>query len=61
MNPRDLSELKRRLNPDRRNPTVIRGCYVGGDGHIISTFSQPVFHLPQEENEKYMAIFKRIL
>ncbi|MEG0742622.1 MAG: DUF4317 domain-containing protein, partial [Clostridia bacterium] len=61
MNARDLSELKRRLNPERRNPTVIRGCYVGGDGHVISTFSQPVFHLPQEENEKYMAIFKRIL
>lgn len=61
MNQRDLSEIKRRLNPDRRNPTVIRGCYVGGDGHVISTFAQPVFHLPQEENEKYMAIFKRTL
>lgn len=61
MNQRDLSELKRRLNPDKRNPTVIRGCYVGHDGHVISTFVQPVFNMPQEENEKYMAIFKRTL
>jgi NACalpha-BTF3-like transcription factor len=61
MNQRDLSQLKRRLNPDKRNPTVIRGCYVSYDGTIISTFAQPVFHLPAEENEKYMSMFKRVL
>ena len=61
MNQRDLSQLKRRLNPDKRNPTVLRGCYVSFDGTVISTFAQPVFHLPAEENEKYMALFKRVL
>ncbi len=61
MNQRDISEIKRRLNPDKRYPTVIRGCYVAADGHIISTFAQPVYALPQEENEKYMAIFRKTL
>lgn len=61
MNQRDLAELKRRLNPDKRNPTVIRGCYVTADGQLISSFAQPVYHLPAEENEKYMALFKRVL
>ena len=61
MNQRDLSQLKRRLNPDKRNPTVIRGCYVSYDGQVISTFAQPVFHLPAEENEKYMSLFKKVL
>lgn len=61
MNQRDLSQLKRRLNPDKRNPTVIRGCYVSYDGTVISSFAQPVFHLPAEENEKYMSLFKRVL
>ena len=61
MNQRDLSQLKRRLIPDKRNPTVIRGCYVSYDGQVISTFAQPVFHLPAEENEKYMSLFKRVL
>lgn len=61
MNPRDLAEIRRRLNPDRRYPTVIRGCYVSYAGDIISSFAQPVFHLPAEENEKYMALFKRAL
>lgn len=61
MNQRDLAELRRRLNPDKRNPTVIRGCYATNDGQVISSFAQPVFHLPAEENEKYMALFKRVL
>ena len=61
MNQRYFSELRRRLNPDRRNPSVIRGCYVTHDGQMISTFAQPVFGMAQEENEKYMAIFKRVL
>ena len=54
MNQRDFSELRRRLNPDRHNPSVIRGCYVTHDGQMISTFAQPVFGMAQEENEKYI-------
>ena len=61
MNQRDLSEIKRRLNPDRRNPTLLCGCYISGDGRVISSFAQPIGSMPQEENEKYMAIFKRCL
>lgn len=61
MNQRDMAEIKRRLNPEKRNPTVIRGCYVGYDGHVISAFTQDVYSMPQDENEKYMAIFKKVL
>ena len=61
MNQKELSELKRRLNPDKRNPSVIRGCYLTGQGEVLTTFAKPVYSLPQEENEKYMSIFKRVL
>lgn len=61
MNTRDLSEIKRRLNPENRHPTVIRGCYISSDGQLISSFAQPVGMMPQEELEKYLAIFKRTL
>lgn len=61
MNQKDISEIKRRLNPDRRFPTVLRGCYVGADGHVIADFARAVGSLPQEECEKYMAIFRRCL
>lgn len=61
MNQRDFSELRRRLNPDKRNQSVIRGCYVSHDGQVISTFALPVYGMAQEEVEKYMAIFKKTL
>ena len=38
MNQRDISEIRRRLNPDKRNPSLVRGCYVRPDGQVISTF-----------------------
>lgn len=61
MNARDLAEIKRRLNPDHRNPTVIQGCYINSDGTEISRFTKPVGMLSQEENEKYMMLFKKVL
>lgn len=61
MNQREIAEIKRRLNPDKRHPSIIRGCYVSAAGQMISVFEQPVYSIPQEENEKYMAIFRRTL
>ncbi len=61
MNQKDIAELKRRLNPDKRYPTVLRGLYADASGQVISAFAQPVYHLPQEENEKYMSLFKKVL
>ena len=61
MNQHDLSEIKRRLNPDKRNPTLICGCYVDHVGNPITRFELPVRTLYEQENQKYMAIFKRVL
>ena len=61
MNQHDLSELRRRLNPDKRNPSVICGCYVDHIGNPITSFSVPVATLYEQENEAYMAIFRKVL
>ena len=61
MNQRDLAELKRRLNPDKRNPSVICGCYVDYIGNPITSFELPVATLYEQENEKYMSLFKKVL
>ncbi len=61
MNRKDLSEIKRRLNPDKRYPSVLRGCYLGADGHVIAEFAKSVGALAQEECEKFMAIFRKCL
>ena len=61
MSQKELSELKRRLNPEKRNPSVIRGCYMTAQGERLAAFAKPVYSLPLEENEKYMSIFKKVL
>lgn len=61
MNQRDLAEIKRRLNPDKRNPSLICGCYVDYLGNPITTFELPVATMYEQENEKYMSIFKKVL
>ena len=61
MTQKDLAAIKRRLNPDKRSPVMIRGCYLDPKGEILSTFHLPVSMLAQEENEKYMGLFKKTL
>lgn len=61
MNQRDIAEIKRRLAPSKRNATVLRGRYVTDLGETISSFAKRVGNLPEGENEKYMAIFKKAL
>ena len=61
MTPRDLSEIKRRLDPNKRYPASICGCYVNDDGEVLATFRKPVALLPQPEVDKYMALFRRAL
>ena len=61
MNQRDTAELKRRLNPEKRNPSVICGCYTDHIGNPISFFEMPTYMLREQENEKYMEIFRKVL
>ena len=61
MNQRDLAEIKRRLNPDKRNPSVICGCYVDHIGNLITSFQLAVATLNEQENERYMTIFRKVL
>ena len=61
MNQRDLADIKRRLNPDKRNPSLILGCYVDHIGNPITSFELPVGMLNEQENEKYMSVFRKVL
>ena len=61
MNKKEIAEIRRRLAPDKNAIGNIYGCYVNTRREIIATFSRPLITLPQEEAEKYLAIFKRTL
>lgn len=61
MNVKEISEIRRRLSPDKNNISVIRGCYVNEKGEIISEFSQSLSMMPEDEAEKYLALLKKAL
>ena len=61
MNRKEIAETRRRLNPDKNAISCIRGCYVNEKREIVSAFNYSLLSLPMEEQEKYLAIFKRTL
>lgn len=61
MNIKEVGEIRRRLRRDRCNMVAIHGCYVRDDGEIISEFKVPMSTLPENEADKYMALFKKTL
>lgn len=61
MTTKEIGELKRRLKIDRTNLTAVYGCYVSGGGEILSQFRQGFGPMAEEDKEKYLAIFRRVL
>ena len=61
MNRQEINEIRRRLNPDRNAISRLRGCYVNEKREVVATFDRSLMSFPQEEQEKYLALFKRAL
>ena len=61
MNPRDIAELRRHLNPDKMPGAVLHGLYVTESGEIITDFSRTIGAMNKEEAEKFLALFKKVL
>lgn len=61
MNRKEIAEIRRRLNPDRNAVSCIRGCYVNDRGEVVTAFHRSLMSFPREEQEKYLALFRRAL
>ena len=61
MNRKEIAEIRRRLAIDKNAINCVRGCYVNERREIVATFNHSLMSLPQEEAEKYLAIFKRTI
>ena len=61
MNRKEIAEIRRRFNLDKNAISCVRGCYVNGKREVVAAFNVPMLSLPMEEQEKYLAIFKRTL
>ncbi|MCD8368545.1 MAG: DUF4317 domain-containing protein [Clostridiales bacterium] len=61
MNAKEAAELRRRLQSGRHNITYILGCYVNENREIISTFRQSVGMMTENDEEKYLALLRKVL
>ncbi len=61
MNRKEIAEIRRRFQPDKGAISCIRGCYVNEKREIVSMFNRSLMSFPQEEAEKYLALFRRVL
>ncbi len=61
MNKKDVSFIRKRLNPESHNPIEICARYVNTSGNVVSEFKKPLVALPQGEAERYMQLFKKTL
>lgn len=61
MTEKEIGEIRRRVRRDRSNMTAIYGCYVSGQGEILTEFSESTALMPENEAEKYFGLLKRSL
>ena len=61
MNRKDISEIKKQLNPDRCCLTRICGCYVDAEKQRKTELSQIFLSLAEEEMFKYFDILRKTL
>lgn len=61
MNDKEIGEIRRHLRRDRSNITAIYGCYVNEAKEIVTQFRQSTGIMPENEGDKYFALFRRVL
>ncbi|HIX33627.1 MAG TPA: DUF4317 domain-containing protein [Candidatus Gemmiger avium] len=61
MNKKEISELRRRFNPDDNAIGHIYGCYINTKKEIIAYLDESLSTMPPEEAEKYLGLLKKAL
>ena len=59
MTEKELREIKRRFRPERSNIPRIVGCFVNGNGEILSNISQSIGTSDSVVSEKLLAVMKK--
>ena len=58
---KEVNEIRRHLTADRNCIGKIYGCYVNCVGEIIASVEQSVALMPEDELERFLALFKKLL
>ncbi len=61
MNQNEIKEIRRRFKIDGNAIARIHGCYVNANQEIISTFEMMPGFMPEEEEEMYLKLFRKVL
>ena len=61
MNTKEVSELRRRWQPEKTTARRIYGCYVSPSGEILTDLDEPLSQMPPEEVELYFGLLKKTL
>lgn len=61
MNDREISEIRRRLRPEKNSIGRIRGCYVNDNHTIISEFDQMLGLISSDESEEILSLLRKAL
>lgn len=61
MNKQEITEIRRRLDPEKNNITRIEGCYVNQKKQIVSTFGKSYMAYSLPDAELYLSLFKKVL
>lgn len=61
MNKSELSEIRRRIHPEKPATDTVYGCYVNEEGAVITTFQRSLMSMPTEECDKYLALLRKVI
>lgn len=61
MNKKEVGEIRRLLTLENSAADCIRGCYINEKREIISEFELPLATFPDDECERYLYLFKKVL
>jgi len=61
MNEKEIGELRRSLSLENNAVNRAVGCYVNAVGNVIAKFDRSFGIIEEEEVEKYLSIFKKVL
>ncbi len=61
MNDKEISEIRRRFNPEKSGISRIRGCYVNEKREIISELDQSLGLMSESEADEILSLLKKAL
>ena len=61
MNQKEVSELRRRWQPEKNAASHIYGCFVNANKEIVADLDESLGRMPEEEAGQYLALMKKAL